>query len=77
MGPTIRLLGYREPWWDATGRVARRRRRRRVAAFSLLLVLGVSVGFTAAQVRAAEPAGGAGQTGTWSSVTSSVGDSTR
>jgi hypothetical protein len=84
MGPTIRLLGYREPWWDASGRVARRRRRRRVTAFWALLVLGASLGFAAAQVRGATLAAtsgpateAAGQTGSWSSVTRSLGDSTR
>jgi hypothetical protein len=82
MGPTIRLIGYRDPWWDATGRVARRRRRRRLTAFAAILVLGASLGFVAAEARAATPAGGQGhagaaQMGTWTSVTSSLGRSTR
>ena len=84
MGPSIRLIGYRDPWWDATGRVARRRRRRRLAAFSAILLLGATLGFAAAEARAAEPQAGAqpahaatAQMGTWTSVTSSLGRSTR
>ena len=54
MGPVIRPFSYaRDPWWDATGRVARRRRRRRLLSWLAIVALGMSLGLTAAQSRAA------------------------
>lgn len=54
MGPVIRPFSYaRDPWWDATGRVARRRRRRRLLGWLAIVALGMSLGLTAAQARAA------------------------
>lgn len=54
MGPVIRPFSYaRDPWWDATGRVARRRRRRRFLSWLAIVALGMSLGLTAAQSRAA------------------------
>ncbi|MBI3752003.1 MAG: hypothetical protein HY263_10180 [Chloroflexi bacterium] len=61
MGPVIRPFSYaRDPWWDATGRVARRRRRRRLLSWIAIVALGMSLGLTAAQSRAATGAASVG-----------------
>jgi hypothetical protein len=52
MGPVIRpFASGRDPWWDATGRTARRRRRRRLVAWLAIVVLGMSLGLSMAQAR--------------------------